>query len=136
MERQLGGILSLSYEICAFRYFCDCFECPVFEQNVCEESCDKAEKVPVWGATNKTGCKICDCQCPALNCTDMCSGNTHRLILNEHNCEECDCGCPKLNCDEPCGGFGLGVNGPKDEGGCYTTCDGCRDDGGLCIEII
>ena len=132
----MGGSLSLSYDICAFRYFCDCFECPKFEQNVCAETCSKTERIPVPGARNFTGCEICECQCQAFNCTTVCSGNTHKLILNEHDCKECGCGCPRLDCDEPCGGIGLGVHGPKDESGCYTTCDGCRDDIGLQIEII
>ena len=131
VAKQLGGLLSLSYQICAFQNFCDCFKCPIFEENVCEENCNKTDRVIVQGAKNYTGCKMCECQCSALNCTSMCSGNTHKLILNEYNCAKCDCDCPRLDCDEPCGGIGLGVHGPKDESGCYTTCDGCIDDIGL-----
>ena len=136
MAQQLGGVLYLSYKICALRYFCDCFECPIFEENVCEETCNKTDKIPVQSATNYTGCKVCECECAPQNCTAVCSGNRHRLILNQYNCEECDCGCPKLDCDEPCGGIGLGVHGPKDESGCYRTCEGCRDDRGQQIEFI
>ena len=63
--------LILDYDVCIHQYFCDCYPCPKFQIDTCEMQCNDNGKI-AYVNTDHMGCRICDCQCPIINCTDFC----------------------------------------------------------------
>ena len=128
--------LILDYDVCLHQYFCDCYPCPKFQIDTCDMQCNDNGKIAHVN-TDHMGCRICDCQCPIINCTDFCVGFSHEVVYNQNLCPECKCTCPVLDCDLDCEDERLGIIRPKDERGCPSTCPECKkQQGGSIISIM
>ena len=131
-----GGNLLISYEVCPFKYFCSCFSCPMFNDYNCDIKCNNTGKVQILGAKNKYGCPDCQCKCSNPNCANTCGGYGFKTVTNRFNCTECECFCPQLDCDVHCEGKGLGIFGPKNDRGCFTECNGCKQKTGKYLNSL
>ena len=48
-EDDKGGMLSLNYDTCPFKYSCNCFPCPVFNSSICDVTCNETKQVQMRG---------------------------------------------------------------------------------------
>ena len=107
------------------------FECEPLDILYCKATCRQKSKVPkiqtVLIKSRHKLCQYCDCQCKSLNCSQECGVDFYHIMTNEFGCGYCKCSCPLIDCDSPCGGTSLGVHGEKDNNGCITKCNGCKN---------
>ena len=114
---------------------CKC-ECPTFDAMTCQSQCTQMKAQFIEGAKSIHGCNICQCGCMNRDCSAECQGHQYEIEADAGGCiTRCHCVCPVLDCDAPCGGVGLGIEGPLDQAGCATTCNGCRQAGGYQIVL-